>query len=274
MKHRTNTFIAALAAVVIAGVMPASAQAQEDDQAAMKSDKTGTNPVNFSLDTRLYNEFQWLNTAGDGTQNITTFEFRTPFADGKWQFRTRLRAASFEADFDDDGNDDADESGFGDLDFRFLTVPVLDMAHKQAFAVGFEVFLDTASEDVLGSGATSLGPQLFYVKFLPRGLFAPGIQYKFSVDEDDGRADTDQVLIDLNLLIMAKDKQSWFFTDPQIVIDNENDIEFAIVDLEFGAMMSKWTDLKGHSAYIRPSFAVGTDRPVDGSVEVGYKIVM
>ena len=83
----------------------------------------------------------------------------------------------------------------------------------------------------------------------------------------------DQILIDLNFLYMAKDKQSWFFTDPQIVIDNEADVVFAIVDVEFGVMMSKWTDLKGHSAYIRPSFGVGSDRPVDGSVEVGYKIV-
>jgi hypothetical protein len=34
----------------------------------------------------------------------------------------------------------------------------------------------------------------------------------------------------------AKDKLSWFFTDPQIVIDNENSVEVAIVDIEFGAM--------------------------------------
>ncbi len=72
---------------------------------------------------------------------------------------------------------------------------------------------------------------------------------------------------------MAKDNQSSFFTKPQIAIDNETNIEFAIVDLEIGWMMSKWTELKGRSVYIRPSFGVGTNRPVDGSVEVGYKIV-
>jgi hypothetical protein len=147
------------------------------------------------------------------------------------------------------------------------------MPNKRAFALGLEVFLDTASEDELGSGATSLGPQVFYVKFLKRGLFAPGLQYKFSVDEEDGRSDVDQILIDLNLLIMAGDKQSWFFTDPQIVIDREADVEYAIVDFEFGFMMSKWTDLKGQSIYIRPSVGVGTDRPTDGSIEVGYKMV-
>ena len=46
------------------------------------------------------------------------------------------------------------------------------------------------------------------------------------------------------------------------------------VDLEVGFMMARWwPHLKGQSLYIRPMFAVGGDRPVDGSVEVGYKIV-
>jgi hypothetical protein len=270
MKSNIKQISTLLAALVVAGSMSINAHAQED----AKSDKTGTNPINFSVEARVFNEYQWLNTAGDGSQNVTTFEFRAPFADGKWQFRTRIRAASIKADINDDGIDDADESGLGDIDFRLLTVPYMNMERKLAIATGLEVFLDTASEDVLGLGTTSLGPQVFLVKFLPRGLFAPGLQYKFSVDEDDGRSDTDQVLIDLNYLLMAKDKLSWFFTDPQIVIDNENNVEFAIVDLEFGAMMQKWfPSLKGQSAYIRPSFGLGSDRPVDGSVEVGYKMV-
>lgn len=241
-------------------------------QQADKSDTTGTNPTNFTRDIRVYNEYTWLNTAGDGNQNLTTLDFRTPFAGGKWQWRVRARYNMLTADFNNDGIDDVDESGFGDMDMRFLTV--FSLAKKTAWAGGLEVFFDTASEDALGSGATALGPQVFYVKFLPTGLFAPGLQYKFSVDEDTGRSEIDQFLIDLNYLRMAKDKQSWFFTDPQIVIDNETDIEYAIVDIEFGWMMTKWwPEKKGHSFYIRPSVGVGSDRPTDGSIELGYKIV-
>ena len=134
----------------------------------------------------------------------------------------------------------------------------------------------------LGAGTTSLGPQGFYVRFFRGGigpysgggLFAPGLQYKFSVDEDDGRSDTDQILIDLNFLVMGTNKTFWFFTDPQIVFDLENDIEFAILDFEFGWMMAQWfPDLKGQSFYVRPSVGVGGDRPTDYGVEVGYKIV-
>ena len=270
MNRLSKIILMASAVFLITGLTCTGVYAEEEDA---KADKTGTNPVNFQREIRLYNEYTWLNTAGDGSQNLTTLEFRTPFAGGKWQFRARARYSLLDVDFDNPADIDVDEDGFGDMDIRFLTVPVFDMANRRALAFGLEVFLDTASEDVLGTGTTSLGPQVFYVKFLKRGLFAPGLQYKFSVDEDTDRKEVDQVLIDLNYLLMAKDKQSLFFTDPQIVIDNEDDVEYVIVDFEFGWMMSKWTDLKGHSFYIRPSIGVGGDRPTDGSIEIGYKIV-
>ena len=253
--------------------MNVSAKDVEETKAAAKDDKTGTNPINFQNELRIYNEYLWLNTDGDGNQNLTTLEYRTPFMDGKWQWRVRAKYNYLNIDLNDEGTEEIDKNGFGDIDMRFLTVPYLNVPSKFAFATGLEIFLNTASEDVLGSGAWSLGPQVFFVKFLERGLFAPGLQYKFSVDEDDGRDRVNQILIDLNYLFMAKDKQSWFFTDPQIVFDFENETEFAIVDFEFGAMMSKWTDLKGQSIYLRPSIGVGSDRPTDYSVEVGYKFV-
>ncbi len=110
---------------------------------------------------------------------------------------------NIEGDLNDDGKDDLDESGMGDTDIRFLTVPYLDMKKKRAIALGMEVFFDTASEDALGSGATSLGPQVFAVFFKPFGgmfdLFAPAYQHKFSIDEDDGRSDVHQGLIDENV---------------------------------------------------------------------------
>ncbi len=270
MNRRTIQFIAVLAGLLIAGWVSTSAQAQDDAKAAMKGDKTGTNPVNFTHDVRLYNEFLWLNTRGDGEQNITTFEFRTPFADGKWQFRLRARYTSIEADINDDGIDELDDSGFGDFDFRFLTVPIMNMKKKFALAVGFETFLPTATEVSLGSGAFSFGPQVFGVFFAPFGikgtLIAPAYQHKFSVDEDDGRSEVHQGLIDIFLLWASSDKQYWALVDPQIVLDYEEDKEFMIIDGEVGTMLDKYLGTKGHSAYLRPSIGIGGDRPTDGSI--------
>jgi len=252
-----------------------------DAEAAVtnKDDKSGTNPINFQRDFRIYNEYLWLNTAGDGNQNLTTLEFRTPFAGGKWQFRTRVPVYNMvNADLNNDGMDNIDDGGFGDVNFRLMTVPWMKGAN--AFAFALEGFLNTASEDSLGTGASSLAPIVFWGHFFrggwgpwkKGGLFAPGLQYKFSIDEDEGRDKTEQAIIDINFLLQAEDGQSWLFAEPQIVFDLENDTEFAIMDIEFGWMMTKWwPDLKGQSFYLRPNFVIGKDRPWDYGIEVGYK---
>lgn len=151
------------------------------------------------------------------------------------------------------------------------------MGKKFAVAAGLETFLDTASDDDLGSGATSLGPQVFSVFLNPldfKGtLFAPAYQHKFSVDVDDGREDIHQGLIDLYVVWISPNKQYWSIFDPQIILDYEQDIEYPIIDLEVGTMLDKWFGTKGHSVYIRPSVGVGGDRSNDGSIEVGYKFI-
>jgi len=268
-------------------LLPVSGMAQEEgasDEADFAksvstdtSDKTGTNPINFQHDLRVYNEYLWLNTAGDGSQNLTTVEFRTPFAGGKWQFRTRIPYSITKADVDGDGSDDIDDGGLGDINFRLMTVPFVKGAN--AFAVGMDVFLNTASEDSLGAGATSLAPVVFYGHFFrggfgpwkKGGLFAPGLQYKFSVDEDTGRDKVGQAIIDINFLLMAENGKSWFFAEPQIVFDQENNTEFAIMDFEFGFMTSR----TGQSWYLRPTFTIGSgsDRPTDYGIEIAYKWV-
>ena len=64
------------------------------------------------------------------------------------------------------------------------------------------------------------------------------------------------------------------YAEPQIVFDRENDTEFAIFDIEFGWMMTKWwPNLTGQSFYLRPTFTVWPDRPSDYGIEVGYKFV-
>jgi hypothetical protein len=240
-------------------------QAQEDSQAAMKSDKTGTNPINFQYELRLYHEYRWLNTAVDGAQNVTTLEFRSPFAGGKWQFRAKVRGVGLDVG-------EVDEYGFGDMDLRVMTVPYMNMQKRRAIATGLEVFIDTASEDVLGSGATSLAPFIFVPYFNPIGagsIFVPGYQHIFSVNVDDGRSDVHQGLIDMFLVKTFNGNQFWGYIDPQIMLDYENNIQYMLVEIQAGTMLGT----KGQSAYILPSIGVGTDRPYDFSLEVGYKVI-
>jgi hypothetical protein len=284
MNFRTIIFSTILAGLLIAGWVSTSALAQDEAEAAAKEDvkatfekdKTGTNPMNFTFDARLYNEYQWLNTAGDGGQNITTFEFRAPFADGKWQFRSKLRAVDLKADFNDDGTDDVDDFGFGDIDVRFMTIPYMNMQKKLAVALGVEFFLNTASEDSLGAGAWTVAPLVFLPIFNPLGpgsIFVPGYQHKISFYEDSGRDQVHLGVIDFFLVKTFAQNQYWAYIDPQIVLDYENSREFMLVELQGGMMLDKFVGSKGHSIWILPSFGVGSDRPYDFSFEVGYKYI-
>jgi hypothetical protein len=263
---------ATLLCLAAPGVRAQEEKAKED----FKADKTGTNPINFTFDARLYNEYQWLNTAGDGHRNISTFEFRAPFADGKWQVRTKLRAVDLQADFNNDGSDDVDEFGVGDMDIRFMTVPYLNMEKKFGVALGAEFFLDTASEDALGAGAWSVAPLIFLPYFNPLGpgsIFVPGYQHIYSVHEDDGRSQVHQGLIDLFLVKTWNNSQIWGYVDPQIILDYEDSTQFMLLEFQAGMMLDEYIGAKGHSLWVMPSFGVGTDRPYDASIEVGYKIV-
>ena len=260
--------------------MPSIAVAEEANAQQItqdEADKTGTNPVNFARDLRVYNEYSWLNTDEDGGQNVTTLEYRQAILGGRWQFRSRVRYSALKVG----GIDRVEETGLGDADFRLLKKPWFIGAN--AFTIGAEFFLNTASEDALGSGTWALSPQVYYARFFGKnpipfygggGLFAPGLQYRFSVHEDKGRANTDQIVIDLNFLALSKDKTRWLFVNPQIVSDQENNADFAFIDVEFGWMMAKWyPNLKGQSFYIRPTFTIGADRPTDYGMELGYKFV-
>ena len=238
-------------------------------KAQMEKDQTGTNPLNFTYDARLYNEYMWLNTLGDGYQNITTFEFRAPLADGKWQFRGKIRGSILEADFNNDGIDDVDHSGFGDTDLRFMTIPYLK---KFGFAWGVEFFLDTASHESLGTGANSIAPFVglaFFNPFGPGSLFVPLYQHKISVNENTGRDRVHQGILDLFMVKTFQANKYWGYIDPQVILDYENNKEFMLLEIQLGMM----TGPKGQSVWIMPSIGVGNDRPYDFSLEVGYKIV-
>jgi hypothetical protein len=270
MKFESSKPTGYAAGIILAALISTGANAQSAEE--NKKDKTGTNPINFTHDFRIYHEASKLETDGDGDQNVTTVEFRAPIVDGKWQFRTRLRFNDIEADFNDDGDDEVDDSGVGVVDMRFLTVPYLNMKERKAVATGIEIFLPTGDE-VTGSQTLSLGPQIFGVFFAPFGisnsLIAPALQYKFSIDEEDGADDVEQFLFDVFFLKTSADKQYWMLINPQYLFDEEQDVDFGFLDAEFGMMVGS----SGQSVYVRPSVGLGGDKVTESAIEIGYKII-
>ena len=80
-------------------------------------------------------------------------------------------------------------------------------------------------------------------------------------------------MIDLYLLWISSSRQYWVLINPRGVLDYENETEFINIDCEVGTMLDRLLGTKGHSVWVRPALGVGSDRPHDFSVEVGYKIV-
>lgn len=232
---------------------------------AIAKDNTGTNPINFTNDLRVYHNYTELDTRGDGNLNTTTLQYRTPFADGKWQFQIKVPFVNSDIDVTGNGVNDIDDSGIGDVSMRFVTVPILKMEKKFALAVGLEVGLDTAD----GEGSTTLGPQIFGVFFKPPGggaLAAPAYQHVFSVDGKD----VNRSQLDFFYLYKLKDKFfNWAMVNPQAVIDYEdNNNTHVNIDFEAGKMITKTQSL-----YVRPGVGIGSDRYYDWDFEAGWKVV-
>jgi hypothetical protein len=167
--------------------------------------------------------------------------------------------------------DTSEVSGIGDFDARVLGLAYT--GKKLIVAAGLEAFFDTASNDALGSGKTSLGPQVFAV--FPgvlggRSLFAPGYQYVFDVAGDDAEPDISRSQIDLYLVWMLAKGKNWLIVDPQAILDHETEKELGSIEAEWGFMIAPSV---GASGYLRPGIGIGADKPYSWNTEVGLKFV-
>jgi hypothetical protein len=276
MLATTFRYTLLAAALVVAGLaLPVQAE-----------DNTGTNPVNFTYDLRFFTEMASL-PDGDSSLVTNTFELRWPlgrnvanlkgvgagsrFHDMGSKFGMRVRARYANLSLDIPGVEPTDVSGIGDFDMRLLYLP--HVGNKFILATGLEAFFDTASNDALGSGKTSLGPTVIGVfpNLLGKGsLFAPAYQYVFDVAGSDDRADISRSQLDLYLVwVLAKGK-NWLIVDPQVIFDHENKVEPMLVEVEWGFMIAPSA---GVSGYMRPGAGLGSDKPYDWNLEAGFKFV-
>ena len=249
-----------------------------------KKDNSGTNPVNFTYDYRLYTELQQFKNDG-GSLQLHTAEFRWPlggdvaalkgadagiFSDMGKRFAMRFKAKYSNLSL---GNTEGDPfasnsvSGIGDFDVRILAIAYASKSF--ILAPGLEAYINTASNSALGSGSTSLAPVVFGVLpgFVGKGsLFAPGYQYVFDVAGNP----VSRSQIDLYFVWMLAGGKNWFLVDPQIILDHKNDVEFMTIEAEWGFMIAREVGLSG---YVRPGIGIGADRPFAYNLEFAIKFV-
>ena len=249
-----------------------------------KKDNSGTNPINFTYDYRLYTEMQhFANDAGSQIRNI--MEFRAPLGRdmskflgpeaGFWQdlgseFAIRMRAYYNSLTLTDTSSAPFGTntvSGIGDFDARLIWLA--HATNKWGIAPALEVFFNTSSPDVLGGGSTVLAPTIFFGFFNimgNRSIFAPGFQYHFNVDGNT----VSRTVIDLYFVWILSGGWNWIIFNPQPIFDHHNGTEFAQIDFEWGFMIVPKSGIAG---YIRPGIGVGADRPFDYNLEFAIKFI-
>ena len=273
-----KNLLSAISIALLAVSLALPAQAQEDN--------SGTNPVNFTYDYRMYTEMVSL-PIDDSSMVTNTVEFRwplgrdvanlkgvgagSPYHDMGSRFAMRIRARNSNLSVDLPDPDTYSVSGIGDLDARLLYLPYV--GEKSILAVGLEGFFDTATNNALGSGKTSLGPTVIGVfPGLVGGgsLFAPAYQYVFDVAGSDDRADISRSQLDFYFVWGLAGGKNWLIVDPQVIFDHEKDTTPALAEVEWGFMIAPTVGLSG---WLRPGVGIGADRFYDWNLEAGIKFV-
>jgi hypothetical protein len=242
---------------------PAQPGISLDDAPAAEADKSGTDPTKFYRTLKLSNEFQRL--PSENNFNITSLFYTQPFADGRMNLRLKAPVVATDAlgtgDF-----------GLGDITLKYNWLA--DVNAERGLLFSAELTADSATDDVLGRGKWIIAPAFTYAMFLsPTVIFAPTYQHSLSFAGDDDRRDVNESVIDLYLVITAKDKKSWWIVDPTIAIDWENDENVPVtLEVEYGRNIGT---LFGGALnfYVRPGVGIGQDRPYDWNVEVGFTVV-
>lgn len=246
-------------AAVLACMAP---QALTQEQGAgAGADKSGTNPLDFQTEFRLFNDTQFL--PGQDYLSTATLQYTHPFASN---FAVRLRAPLVASDVSG-----SSEFGLGDLNVRANWVPYI--SRRIGVLLGSEFSFDTASGDVPGSGKHTVAPVVVMAFFLKDGwLFAPAYQHTLSYAGRDSRPDIEVGAADFYVVKLTRDKRNWFIFDPTLIRDFENDRTYGSFEFEAGQIIGR--KLGGiASLYFRPGVGIGDDRAYDWNLEVGFKVI-
>ncbi len=162
--------------------------------------------------------------------------------------------------------------GFGDFALKFLHV--VDLNKSRGYAYAAEVFFDTGERDDLGRNQTVLELSSFRAGFLESGaILAPSLVWTTGLgDQDPGVDRVNLLTFDLYYVPKLANKKFYITNDPALIYDFNDDLFYGSYTVTFGMLTGK--ALGGDSqVFIKPQILVGGDRPLDWSIQVGFKLL-
>jgi len=126
-------------------------------------------------------------------------------------------------------------NGIGDIQFSAFFSPKKPTASGWIWGAGPILQLDLASDDRLGQGAWGLGPSAVALKIAGPWVYGGLINNVWSVTEDSGRADVNQMLIQPFVNFNFADKPGRYLTFAPIITANwEADSDKWLIPLGMG----------------------------------------
>jgi hypothetical protein len=223
----------------------------------------GTNPTLLSTIAGIqytYNDF----ANSSLSSGLWEAYVAVPFGSRK-QFQVTLTAPYADSALDSD-------FGLGDVSLKFTHVVDVNASNGIAYTV--ELFLDTADRPDLGNGQEVLEFSAFYAKFLPEGsIVAPALVQTVGLDGKGSNGQKiNRTTFDLYYVPKLANPKFYVTFDPNVTYDWETDKSFASLQVTLGMLTGK---LAGGDSqiYIKPGIYAGRDRPLDYSVQVGFKVL-
>ena len=222
---------------------------------------TGTNPT--LLATTASAQYKYNDLRGGTSTGLFEAVYAQPFGPARHKsLQVTLPYASGVLD---------NSYALGDVGLKF--VHVVDVNERRGFAYTAELLLNSADRPELGRGQTVAKVSGFYARFLPNGsIFAPALVHESGFNRDAGRARVNTTTIDFYYVPKLANPNYFMTYDPAIVRDWTADGSYASLTITFGRVLGKL--FGGDSQiFIKPQILIGPDRPVDGSVQVGFKVL-
>jgi hypothetical protein len=181
----TKPVVLALASTIVA--VPA-VNAQDDSELA----KAAQNPLAKMISIPIQNNINFDAGPLEKTQNVLNIQPVYPVdLNDNWNVITRTIIPIISQPSYNPSQDRKD--GLGDIQFSAFLSPKATSG-DWVWGAGFIAQLDTASDDRLGQGATGIGPSAVALNIGKTWVYGALINNVWSVSEDDGRQEVNQML--------------------------------------------------------------------------------
>jgi hypothetical protein len=221
------------------------------------ADKTGTNPANLQSIVELSNRFESVDEQLFVDQ--VTWRYGHAFAHRRMRARVDLPLTF--------GNlTGRTEAGFGDvaLGWEWLSA----VRGRVALLTGVDLTFDSSTNDALAIGHHTVAPAVGIV-IVPRDVVAVSVRYdqRLSFNGVEGWPDVNKGTLE-GAVVRRFSEGSWLRAVTSLDMDVEQNETWGALRAEWGRLLSG-----GFSTWVRAGAGLGTSKPMDWTVELGFRVV-